>query len=221
VSFRYSGHVIGLRAFALSLAVLAPLAATDGFVRLFDGKTLDGWTIVNQKGPGYVAQGGKIVCPKHGGGNIFYARKEFANFVLRLEYRMEPGGNNGVGIRAPLEGRISAVGMEIQILDDESPRYKGKLHDYQYNGSVYGVFAAHGGKPKPPWKWNKMEIRAEGSRVQVKVNGHTIVDSDLSTVKDPKVLAAHPGIARAKGYVGFLGHDTNVEFRKIQIKELP
>jgi len=203
------------------LAIWMPLAAGDGFVRLFDGKTLDDWTIVNRKGPGYVVEGGKIVCPKHGGGNIFYKRREFANFVLRLEYRMEPGGNNGVGIRAPLEGRISQVGMEIQILDDDSPRYKGKLRAYQYNGSVYGVFAAQGGKPKPPWKWNKMEIRAEGRRVQVKVNGRTVVDGDLGTVNDPKVLAAHPGIARAGGYVGFLGHDTNVEFRRIEIKELP
>ena len=209
------------RAFALLPAMLSPLMAGDGFVRLFNGKTLEGWTIINQKGSGYVAQDGKIVCPKHGGGNMFYSRKEFANFVLRLEYRMEPGGNNGVGIRAPLQGRISQVGMEIQILDDDSPRYKGKLRDYQYNASVYGVFAAHGGTPKPSWKWNKMEIRAEGRRVQVKMNGRTVVDGDLDTVKDPKVLAAHPGIARPKGYIGFLGHDTNVEFRKILIKELP
>lgn len=211
----------GLRALALLLAMLAPLMARDGFVRLFDGKTLEGWTIINQKGSGYVAQDGKMVCPKHGGGNMFYSRKEFADFVLRLEYRMEPGGNNGVGIRAPLQGRISQVGMEIQILDDDSPRYKGKLRDYQYNGSVYGVFAARGGRPKPPWQWNKMEIRAEGRRVVVKLNGRVVVDGDLDLVKDPKVLAAHPGIARPKGYVGFLGHDTNVEFRKILIKELP
>jgi len=199
----------------------APLAAGGGFMRLFDGKTLEGWTTVNKKGPGYVAEHGKIVCPKHGGGNVFYTKREYANFILRLEFRMEAGGNNGVGIRAPVEGRISQVGMEIQILDDESPRYKGKLHDYQYNGSVYGVFAARGGAPRMPWKWNKMEIRAVGPRVVVRVNGRTVVDGDLSTVKDPKTLAAHPGIARAKGYVGFLGHDTNVEFRKVEIKELP
>ena len=202
------------------LAAGMPLAAAGGFEKLFDGRSLEGWTIVNQKGPGYVVEKGRIVCPKHAGGNLIYARKEFSDFLLRLEYRMEPGGNNGVGIRAPLEGRISQVGMEIQILDDESPRYKGKLRDYQYNGSLYGVFPARGGAPKMPWKWNKMQIRAEGSRIQVRVNGRKVVDGDLAAVKDPQVLAAHPGIRRTKGYIGLLGHDTNVEFRKIEIKEL-
>ncbi|MCE5308548.1 MAG: DUF1080 domain-containing protein [Acidobacteriales bacterium] len=210
-----------LRTLAFLLAVWMPLMAGGGFQKLFNGKSLEGWTTVGQKGPGYIVEKGKIVCPKGGGGNMFYTRREYANFVLRLEYRMEPGGNNGVGIRAPLQGRISQVAMEIQILDDESPRYKGKLREWQYNGSIYGVIAARGGQPKMPWKWNKMEIRAEGRRIQVRVNGRVVVDGDLGAVTDPKVLAAHPGIARTKGYVGFLGHDTNVEFRKIEIKELP
>src|SRR5262245_28858800 len=77
----------------------APLAAADApFVPLFDGKTLSGWTLIEKKGPGYSVKDGNLVCPKDGGGN-FFTVKEFANFVLRFEFRTEPAGNNGVGIR--------------------------------------------------------------------------------------------------------------------------
>ncbi|MCP5120530.1 MAG: DUF1080 domain-containing protein, partial [bacterium] len=60
-----------------------------------------------------------------------------------------------------------------------------------------------------------------GSRITIKLNGHVIVDADLSAITDPKVLEKHPGIRRTTGRVGFLGHGTRVEFRDIRIKELP
>ena len=199
----------------------APLfiRAEKGFTPVFDGKSLDGWTLVGKKGPGYLVEKGRVVCPADGGGNIF-APKEYSNFVLRLEYRLAEGGNNGVGIRAPIEGRISRVGMEIQILDDEAKVYKGRLSPAQYNGSVYGVLPCRRGYLKRPWKWNRMEITANGPRITVNLNGVVIVDGDLSRVREPKVLEAHPGIRRTGGRIGFLGHSTRVEFRNVRIKEL-
>ena len=88
-----------------------------GFVSLFDGKTLNGWKLIKGRGPGYVIKDGTIVCPLEGGGNL-YTEKEYANFVFRFEFKTEPGGNNGVGVRAPLDGDAAYQGMEIQILDD-------------------------------------------------------------------------------------------------------
>src|SRR5579863_6907023 len=205
----------------LLLAALAASAADDaGFKPLFDGKTLSGWRLVGGHGPGYVPGDGRIVCPADGGGNLF-TEKEYANFVFRFEFKLTPGANNGIGIRAPYEGDAAYQGMEIQILDDGDAMYKGKIRPEQYHGSVYDVIPARTGYRKPLGEWNEEEILADGRRIKVTLNGVIILDADLDIVKEPKVLTHHPGLARAGGHVGFLGHGSLVEFRNIRIKELP
>ena len=202
----------------LMLAVSLGAAEEPGFVSLFDGKTLNGWALVSRVGPGYLVKDGLIVCPKDGGGNL-YTEKEYSNFIFRFEFRLEPGGNNGVGIRAPLEGNAAYLGMEIQILDNEDPKYKD-LRPAQYHGSVYDVFPAKRGYLKKPGEWNQEEIRAEGRRITVTLNGTVILDADLDSVKDPEVFKKHPGLARTSGHIGFLGHNDTMEFRNIRIQEL-
>ena len=87
----------------LTCLTLAGQTTERGFVPLFDGKTLKGWTLVDGKGPGYVVANGILVCPADGGGNLF-TNKEYANFILRFEFRLFDGSNNGIGIRSPLAG---------------------------------------------------------------------------------------------------------------------
>jgi hypothetical protein len=205
-------------AFVLTLG-LASGADEAGFTSLFDGKTLNGWKLVGGHGPGYVVQDGKIVCPADGGGNLF-TEKEYANFAFRFEFRLTPGANNGVGIRAPYEGDAAYQGMEIQILDDGDARYKGVIRPEQYHGSVYDVIPARTGFRKPVGEWNEEEIVADGRRIKVTLNGVIIQDADLDIVKEPAVLAHHPGLARKTGHIGFLGHGSLVEFRNIRVKEL-
>ncbi|MBI2679405.1 MAG: DUF1080 domain-containing protein [Candidatus Solibacter usitatus] len=190
-----------------------------GFTPLFNGKNLDGWKLVRANGPGYVIEGDRIVCPPTGGGNLF-TEKEYANFVLRLDFKLSVGGNNGVGLRAPLEGDAAYVGMEIQVLDDPAPQYKD-IKPTQHTGSIYDVFPAKLGALKPAGEWNSYEITANGRRVTIKLNGQTTVDADLDSVKDEAILKRHPGLARKSGHIGFLGHRSHVEFRNIRIKELP
>ena len=209
--------------FAVALVLLLPTAfGADeaGFTSLFDGKTLNGWKLVGGHGPGYVVQDGKIVCPADGGGNLF-TEKEYGNFAFRFEFRLTPGANNGVGIRAPYEGDAAYQGMEIQILDDGDEMYKGKIRPEQYHGSVYDVIPARTGYRKPVGEWNEEEIVADGRRIKVTLNGVIILDANLDIVKEPAVLAHHPGLARTTGHIGFLGHGTLVEFRNIRVKELP
>ncbi len=205
---------------AILAAGLAAPAAEPGFVSLFDGKTLDGWQIVGQKGSGYVVENGLLVCPADGGGNLF-TTKEYANFILGFEFRLFEGSNNGIGIRAPLAGDAAYSGMEIQILDDGAPRYQGKLKPAQYHGSIYDVIPAKQGFKKPTGEWNAEEITAKGRLITVVLNGTSIVDADLDSVRDPEVLKKHPGLARPSGHIGLLGHGTRVEFRNFRIKELP
>lgn len=195
-------------------------AAEPGFVALFDGKSLDGWQIVGQKGRGYIVENGLLVCPADGGGNLF-TTKEYSNFILRFEFRLFEGSNNGIGIRAPLEGDAAYKGMEIQILDDGAAVYRGKLRPAQYHGSIYDVVPARQGFKKPTGEWNSEEITAKGRSITVILNGTTIVDADLDSVRDPAVLAKHPGLARSSGHIGLLGHGTRVEFRNFRIQELP
>lgn len=204
----------------LGLPAVLLCAQEPGFRPLLDGKSLEGWQLVRGKGPGYVVEDGKLVCPADGGGNL-YTDREYANFVLRFEFLMEPGGNNGVGIRAPLQGDTAYQGMEIQILDDQHPRYKGWLKPEQHHGSVYDVIPARTGYLKPAGEWNQQEIMADGRRIRITLNGVIIVDANLDMVQEPQVLKRHPGLARPSGHIGFLGHGTRVEFRNIRIRELP
>ncbi|MGC4047085.1 MAG: DUF1080 domain-containing protein [Armatimonas sp.] len=203
---------------ATLLALIGSANAT-GFEKLFDGKSLSGWQLVGGHGPGYVVESGNtLTCPADGGGNLF-SEKEYSDFHLKFEFLLSPGGNNGIGIRAPLEGDAAYVGMEIQVLDDDAPMYS-KLEPGQYHGSIYKVCAAKRGALKPTGQWNREEIIATGRRIQVIVNGKKTVDCDLNTVMDPETLANHPGILRDRGHVGFLGHGSLVKFRNIQLKNL-
>lgn len=208
--------------FVIATVFMSPsFAAPDddaGFTRLFDGRTLSGWTQVDRRGSGYVVEDGMIVCPEGGGGKLF-TEKEYGNFAFRFEFRLTPGANNGVGIRAPLEGDAAYAGIEIQILDNEHPKYAA-LRPAQYHGSVYHIFPAKRGFLKPTGEWNSEEILADGRNIKVTLNGHVIVEGNLDDVKDPEILAKHPGIKRERGHVGFLGHGDRVEFRNIRIKEL-
>ena len=203
----------------LILMLTAASLSAAGFQKLFDGKTLDGWKLVGGKGPGYVVENGIIVCPADGGGNLF-TEKEYANFILRFEFKMEPGTNNGIGIRAPYEGDAAYKGMEIQVLDHDNERYKGKIKDVQKHGSIYDVIAAKDGALKPVGQWNKEEIIADGRKIKVTLIGIIIVDANLDSVTDPAVLMKHPGLARTTGHIGFLGHGTRVEFKNLTLKEL-
>jgi Domain of Unknown Function (DUF1080) len=207
---------------SLLMGAVALSAETDekGFVQLFNGKDLSGWTLAHKQGSGYVVEKGVLVAPEDGGGNL-YTEKQYSNFVFRFEFRLSPNGNNGLGIRAPLKGDAAYQGMEIQILDDNGPAYKGRLQPAQYSGSIYDVIPAKPGHLKPAGEWNSEEVTADGRRITVKLNGAVIVDADLDSIKDPQVLKKHPGLARSSGHIGFLGHNTRVEFRNIRVKELP
>ncbi len=198
----------------------AALAKADSsFTRLFDGATLDGWMLVGKEGPGYVVRDGVLVCPADGGGNLFTTH-EYSDFAFRFEFRLDKAGNNGVGLRAPLEGDAAYVGMECQILDDSAPDY-AHLLPAQYHGSLYKIAAARRGAQLPVGQWNREEIVAIGRRVTVRLNGQTILDANLNTVTDPAVLAEHPGMLRPRGHVGFLGHGpSEVQFRNISIRDL-
>src|SRR2546430_16190897 len=70
-----------------------------GFVSLFDGRSLAGWQLIDKKGDGYGVKDGVIYCARGGGGHLF-TEKGYADFILRLEFRLEPGSNYGIWLPA-------------------------------------------------------------------------------------------------------------------------
>jgi len=196
------------------------LASKDnsGFTSIFNGTSLDGWqgAVAN-----YVVDNGAIRCKKGKGGNLF-TNDEYADFVVRLEFKLPPGGNNGLAIRYPGKDNPAYQGMtELQILDSEHPKY-AKLDPLgrQYHGSAYGMIPAHRGYLREVGQWNFQEVTVKGSTLKVELNGSVILDGDLSKVKEFMANSPHPGKDRKTGYFGFAGHGDPVEFRNISIKKL-
>lgn len=193
-------------------------SAVDDFVSVFNGEDLSGWTGATD---GYAVEDGLLVCLKDGGGNLYLDRL-YSDFVFRFEFRLESGGNNGVGIRAEKDKDAAYYGMEIQILDDTSPEY-ADLQPYQFHGSIYGVVPALRGHQRPVGEWNEEEIRAEGSRITVTLNGSVIVDADIEEAAPGGRTVdgrEHPGLFNESGLIGFLGHGHRIEFRNLRIKEI-
>jgi HEAT repeat protein len=192
---------------------------SEGFVSLFNGRNLDSW--VGNK-TSYVPEDGNIVVkPGDGSGGNLYTEKEYADFIFRFEFQLTPGANNGLGIRAPLTGDAAYSGMELQILDDTAPVY-ANLQPYQYHGSVYGVIPSKRGFQKPVGEWNYEEVRVQGTRITITLNGTVIVDGDIADPRDNGTMdhKDHPGLKNTTGHIGFLGHGSELKFRNIRIKDL-
>ncbi len=195
----------------------------DGFKVIFNGKDFAGW-----KGPieSYEIKDGTIMCRPGKGGTI-HTVDEYADFVVRLEFRLPPGGNNGLAIRYPGTGDTAYQGMcEIQVLDDTAAKY-AQLMPGQYHGSVYHIIPAYrdplGTYLRPVGEWNYQEVTVKGSTIRVELNGTVIVDGDVAKVtafEAKKGRAAHPGLDRTKGFFGFAGHNDPVQFRNISIRTL-
>ncbi len=206
------------------VSVTARIPDRDTFIPLFNGKDLTGWT---GNTVSYVAEEGRIVldpdrksADSESSGNLYTAGL-YSNFILRFEFKLTPGANNGLGIRTPLKGDAAYVGMELQILDNTADRHRD-LQPYQYHGSIYGVVPAKRGYLKPVGEWNYEEVIALGRRIVVNLNGVLIVGADIDEASTPNTIDGrdHPGLKRTSGHIGFLGHGSPLEFRNIRLREL-
>jgi hypothetical protein len=151
---------------------------------------------------------------------VLHTEKEYEDFVARLEFRLPPGGNNGLAIRYPGKGDPAYEGMcELQVLDTEHPKYS-RLDPRQAHGSAYGMVAAQRGYLHAAGEWNYQEVTVKGSTVKVELNGTVILDTDLSKVTEYLAGRAHPGKELISGHFGFAGHSDPVEFRNIRIMRL-
>ena len=186
-------------------------ADETGFTPLFDGKTLNGWTIHGTES-GWSIQPGGILRNDASVGNhnwIYYDQKTFKNFILKLEWKVAPNGNSGVFLRAKKGDAPWATGAEVQI--SNAPRDNNHC-----TGSLYGLAAVN---PRPDERadvWHSYEIHCVGNRYTVIADGVTCVQSTDAN----KALLARP----LDGYIGLQdAHQkapSYIEYRNIRIKEL-
>lgn len=206
----------------------------QGFEMLFDGTNLDKWQGDKE---GYIPMNGTIyVSANYGSTGNLYTLKEYRNFVYRFEFCfLRPGVNNGVGIRTPMGVDAAYEGMcECQILDHDADIYASWLKEYQVHGSVYGVIPAKRLVHKPLGEWSTEEIRVEGDRITVTVNGQVIVDGNIRKACKGHNVAPdgsnenpytvdhrnHPGMFNKTGYISFCGHGEGLKIRNVRILDL-
>jgi hypothetical protein len=188
----------------------APGDIQPGFVKLFDGKTLAGWTVMGNP-EGWQVVNGVIRSEAGKGGNWLRTNRTYSDFVLRLEWRVSQNGNSGVFIRCKENGNPWETGHEVQITNE--PR-----DDLHCTGSLYGTVAVNPRPDESFGRWHTFEIRCEGQRIQVIADGVRCVDADMSrdvAIRD-KPLAGYIGLQDAHTRPGGW-----IEFRNIRLKELP
>jgi hypothetical protein len=185
----------------------------NGYVSIFSGRNFDGWAGPLDKN----AIEDNTILAQHG---TIYTEKEYGDFSVQFQFKLPPGGNNGLAIRYPGQGDTAYVGMcELQVLDNPHSNY-AELDARQYHGSAYGMIAAHRGYLRPAGQWNFQRVTVMGSTIKVELNGNVILDGDLSKVTEYMANSPHPGKDGEKGHFGLAGHGDPVVYRDLEIKEL-
>jgi hypothetical protein len=193
--------------------VATPDEARAGFRPMFDGRELTHW-VHNGKPGSFAVKDGVIVGDRTGHTDLAYwlsSDREYGDFELRLQYKITKGGNSGIFIRAPRQGRASKLGMEIQILDDGQ---KTGTPTAGSSSSIYQVVAPKAYASKPAGEWNDLWILCDGDRVRVTLNGQVVTDASMAEYKP---LQSRP----RKGYIGLSAHTGPVQFRNIRLREIP
>lgn len=188
----------------------------DGWRDLFNGKDLTGWEQVGGENKTWGVENG-LLFTSGGGGSWLSTTQEYGDFELELEFNVPKDGNSGVFIRTPREGNPAFEGSEIQVIDDDATEY-GPLKPYQFCGSVYATIPPSHRATLAAGEWQKMQIRVQGQKVNVRINGSEIVNGDLSEHMDK--LKEHPGLKRTKGFIGLQNHGSRLSYRNIRIREL-
>lgn len=194
-----------------------------GWELLFDGETLNGWR--SYHGPdlpdGWAAVDGTLA--RTGSGGDIITDREFGDFELRVEWRLEPGGNSGIFYRAA-EGEewVYHSAPEYQVLDDERHPDGGSL--LTSAGANYGLHATLPGVARPAGEWNEARIVVRGDQVQHWLNETLVVEYELGSPEWQALVAGSkfsqwPAYGQAeRGHIGLQDHGDPVWYRNIKVR---
>jgi hypothetical protein len=196
-----------------------------GWILLFDGKTLDGWTTSERK-PSLTPVEHGAINPHGCGHYMMIHEKDWTNFVLSLDFKVSKGCNSGVFVWTyPLEPRpgkdVGYNGIEMQILD---PPGDG----FQDTGAIYDLVKPAKNVMKPVGEWNHAEIRCDKNRIEIKLNGEKVSSMNLDEWTKPnrrpdgsehKFDIAFKDYPR-HGYIGLQDHGSPCWYKNIKLRQL-
>jgi 3-keto-disaccharide hydrolase len=192
--------------------------AAEGFYPLFNGKDRDGWHQTGSNKDAFAIENGELLTTGEGGGGWLETDRAYANFVLRLEYRLgeDEDCNSGVGIRVPKGAHPSSQGFEVQII------VPGWKVDWQAAGALYSAIPPEVRASNPQGEWNTMEILCDGPRIRATLNGQVLYDIQTTDYPEPlkegqSALADRP----YEGHIKLQDYGRHVWFREIRIRPLP
>jgi hypothetical protein len=204
------------RAFlAASTAVPALFAAPQnsdepGFVPLFDGRSLDGWSVRDGPESAFYVNGGDIVVHESAGYPTWLrSARQYENFDFRGEFFVKGWINSGIYLHAPEHGRNMWCGMKINIFHqaDEHPAPESM-------GSIFPTVPPLKVNVKNKGEWNTFRILMDWPRLQVWTNGEPIHDLDVETVPELRHRLR-------SGYLGLESLSYPIRFRNLRVRELP
>ncbi len=183
-----------------------------GYTMLFDGTraSTEDWRMA---GPGSISRAPDCTLFTEGGlGLLWHSTPIDHDYSLKLDWKMAGDDNSGVFVGFPDPGTDPWVavdhGYEIQIdATDDADSTTGAIYNFQAADA-----AARDAALKPPGEWNSYELRVEGKRIRVYLNG-ALINDFTSTADGRMVTPSHVGLQNH-------GNGDDVWFRNVQIKNL-
>jgi len=224
-----------IAAIFLTVILASPAAAADnelteqekndGWLLLFDGRTLDGWMTSSQLPSRRPVEDG-CINPHKCGGYMMVHKELWENFTLSCDFKMSKGCNSGIFVRTfsliPRPGKdVGFNGLEIAIDDTPGAGY----HD---TGAIYDLAKPAKNAMKPIGMWNHIVITCDKNLIAVELNGEKVTKMDLdqftapnkrpdgSTHKFDIAYKDHP----RKGYIGLQDHGQNCWYKNIKVLPL-
>ncbi len=183
----------GLEA-ATSPNTLSPQEATEGWILLWDGETTFGWEALG--GAAWRIRNG-VLSAASGNSGWLATNAQFADYLLKLEYRTGADGNSGVFLRSLKDGEPHKTGYELQICDSHPSYTTGSLVNHLKARRIQTT----------PNRWHRYEISVQGDRFVVRLNGEKILDA-----REDAHWMGHIGLQYNQG--------KKIEFRNIKLKPL-
>lgn len=217
---------------------LSPEEKRQGFVLLFDGESATGWRGFNREtlpSNGWKVSEGTLHfepvaegCDKPGD---IITVDQYDNFELRLDWKLEPGGNSGVKYlidESMVKSGHGGLGFEMQILDDERhPDAKKGIAGNRTAGALYDLIPPEKAMAKPPGEWNEARLVVNGNHVEHWLNGQRVVtyerDSQMlrALINTSKYKDAEGFGRTQRGHILLQDHGDRVWYRNIRVRRLP
>ncbi|MBI3473992.1 MAG: DUF1080 domain-containing protein [Candidatus Solibacter usitatus] len=186
------------------------LPGEDGFTPLFDGRSLDGWSIREGPETAFYVNDGAIVV--HEGSNFpawLRSGRQYENFDFRAEFFIKGWMNSGIFLHAPEHGRNTWIGMKINLFHKQDKKMLPESI-----GAIFPLVPPLKVNVRNQGEWNDLRILMDWPVLRVWINGEIVQDLDVETVPELRHRLR-------RGYLGIESLAYPIRFRNLRIRELP